>query len=120
MNELILLTFFLLLNSSAIFGFHIATNFDFIEDGNETSGVVPHSKMILWKVRYWCIENLGWFWSKPVCLCPPCMSSLHSLYFYPFFLTFVHFETKWILFWPVYVLILAGINYFVGLKTSEK
>ena len=118
-EQFFLLIIILLLNSVAIFGFQIATAFDFIDDEYPENGIMPDSKMILWKVRYWCLKKLGYFWTKPVCICAPCMASIHSTYFYLFFLAVVNFEMKWILFYPAYVLALAGLNYFIGLKTEK-
>jgi len=74
----------LLLNSLIIVGFNFATEpgmiFSFIED--------YFNKWPLW-------------FQKPFYLCIYCMSSLHSLYVFPFL------EID-LLFWPLYVLALVG------------
>lgn len=119
LTPLFLLLIFLTLNAVEIFGFSFATSFDFIDEEHPENGIMPDSKMILWRVRYWCLINLGFFWSKPICICAPCMASVHSLPFYVFFLFMVQFQIQWILFYPLYVLILSGLNYFIGLKTDR-
>jgi hypothetical protein len=117
--DLHLLIYFLILNAVGIWGFHIATEVDFLDDEYPDHGIVKDSKMILWWVKYWSVKKLGWFWSKPICTCPACMSSIHSTYFYAFFLYLVNFQTIWIAFYPMYILILAGINYFIGLVIEK-
>lgn len=114
-----LLIAFLFLNALAIWGFHIATDVKMMDDDYPEHGYINSSKMIFWKVKVWCLTNLGYFWSKPVCLCPPCMSSLHSTYFYAFFLYLNGFALQWIAFYPMYILILTGINYFISITVSR-
>lgn len=119
MIEFPLLITILILNAFAIWGFHISTEVEFLDEDRPELGINPHTKMIFWKLKVWCVKRIGWFWSKPICLCPPCMSSLHSTYFYFFFLFIVKFQIQWILFYPMYILILAGLNYFIGLLVSK-
>lgn len=114
-----LLFYFLILNALAIWGFHIATDVEMLDDDYPEHGYKNSSKMILWKVKVWSLKHLGYFWSKPVCLCPPCMSSLHSTYFYLFFLYLTGFSFQWILFYPMYVLVLTGLNYFISLTVKK-
>lgn len=96
---LALITF--LANARLIVGFNTVTDYDETND---------ESRMLFWKIRRWSVNNLGEFWSKPVCTCPPCMSSLHSAYiFFP--MAIYAFNLTWygaLLIWPVYVLALAG------------
>ena len=79
-----ILTFFalLLFNSLYCIGFYKACSVEFVYDDEPKRGVIPETKMILWWVKYLSVRYLGKFWSKPICTCPPCMASVHSLYVY--------------------------------------
>lgn len=74
----------LLLNSLIIVGFNFATEPD----------------MILGFIETYCKRYPLWI-QKPLYLCIYCMSSLHSLWVFPFL------ELD-ILYWPLYVLALVG------------
>ena len=117
MSELL---FILLINMLVIIGFNRATEFDFKQykrgDKMTTSRtrIEEGSKMIFWFIRFYSLKYLGKFWSKPICTCPTCMASVHSTYVYAFFLFMVHFQIEWIVFYPIYILALAGLSSIVN------
>lgn len=86
-------------NGQIILGLNTVTDYD---------DSVHESRMILWKFRRWAVSTFGEFWSKPICTCPPCMSSLHSTYIYFPALALLG-APAWVYFcWPLYALALAG------------
>lgn len=113
MYELILLIPILLFNAFAIIGVNRATEYESVNE--ELHGIVPDSKMILWKLRYYSIKTFGEFWSKPICTCCTCMASLHSI---PFYLTFILLigSINWLFFYPLYIVSLAGIVTYINSK----
>jgi hypothetical protein len=64
-------------------------------------------KMALWFVRHYSIKWFGVFWSKPLMLCPPCMSSVWGTIF---FATQMPLTLHSLVIFIFYVPILAGIN----------
>lgn len=112
-----LLLTFLILNSIAIFGVNVATEYDVeVVEGYESKTEVIKHPMIAWRLRYYSIKYFGEFYSKPLFTCPPCMASVHSTYFYAFFLSLIGFSWQWLLFYPLYVLILCGLNFIISSK----
>ena len=115
LHELLLL---FLANSLFIFGLYKAFDVDFLDDDNPQQGVDNNSKEIFWFVKYYSVKKLGWYWSKPICVCPPCMGFLHSTYVY---WTAVHFyPIQHPL--PTYILYffsLIGFNYFVTIIKTK-
>ena len=108
-----------LINALVIFGFNKATQFDYChpEDTGDhcKNGVDMDSRMILWKVRFYCLKYFGQFWSKPLVTCPPCMASFHSLYIY----WMVFPLTYWnLMYYPLYVLILSGLVSLINSVTK--
>jgi hypothetical protein len=108
-----------LINALVIFGFNKATQFDYChpEDTGEhcKNGIDMDSRMILWKVRFYCLKYFGQFWSKPLVTCPPCMASFHSLYIY----WMVFPLTYWnLMYYPLYVLILSGLVSLINSVTK--
>jgi len=90
----------LLLNLLVIVGFERVTRYGL--DVNRK----PMDKEALWFVRRYAKAWLG-KWSKPVCTCIVCMSSLHSVYiFWPVY----GFEWYNLYLYAVYVLALAGLT----------
>lgn len=90
----------LLLNLLVIVGFERITQYGYDVDKK------PVDKEALWFVRWYSKKWLGGF-SKPICTCIVCMSSLHSTYvFWP------HFSFGWynLYLYGVYVLALAGLS----------
>lgn len=107
------------LNILWIWGFYAACKVDFHDDENPQLGYDKDSRMILWKVKKWSLKNLGTLWSKPVCTCPACMSSLHGVPFY--IALFIILNLKWyfIFFMLIYCTCLAGVNYFISLFVNK-
>jgi len=105
------LSILLLLNALLIWGFYFSCHFegyegfDLISNSDKRLFTKPKNRMILYWVRYrW---RLGNHLAKPVYLCTICMSSLHGLI--PFF-TYYGFSGKTFIYFPFYVLTLAGLN----------
>lgn len=117
MTELLIL--FFIANILGIWGFYAASDVEFYDDDRPELGVREDSKMILWRLKVWTVKNLGYFWGKPVCLCPTCMSSLHSTYWYLLLLFLTGFPTPLLIFYPYYVFALAGTNYILGIAVSK-
>lgn len=93
------------LNAFLIIGFYTACLYEV----DAFSRPYEDSKMILWRFRKWSVDTFGLFWSKPICTCPPCMASLHSI------LPLVLFSnitdcTALLYGWPLYALIVSGIT----------
>lgn len=111
-HELIYFLVLAVVNSFVIIGWNRASNFEYTTNANGFSAlekqdtIQEDSKMILWKLRYWSIEYLGEFWSKPILTCPTCQSSVHSLYVY--WLT-QPLTLHSLIVYPFYILLLAGM-----------
>lgn len=72
--------------------------------------MIPETKMILWWVKKWADEKVGYFWSKPIYSCPTCMASLHGII--PFLFLEYHlvgFSLVSILHWMFYTGVLSGV-----------
>jgi hypothetical protein len=95
-----LLIFALLaLNSLYIYGIYFATSYEPDQKGE------PVEKNVLWFLSYYSIRWFGVFLSKPLFICPPCMASVHGIYF------FILFSNYNLIYLPFYCLILCGLNY---------
>jgi hypothetical protein len=126
--SIILLIVFCFLNCLQIIGFYTACYVDTEKRlrnlGYHSSPVLQfnyevedeNSKMILWRVKLFCLNTFGEFWSKPICTCPACMASLHSFwiwipiylsYDFSFILVYIHI---------FYILVLCGLNKLVTSK----
>lgn len=104
----------LLTNSLYCIGLYKACQVAFNIDDEPNHGVIEDSKMILWWVRYYSYRYLGKFWTKPVCDCPPCMASLHSLYvFWPLVIYFYGFHHIELLIYCVFVGALCATNWIM-------
>lgn len=120
-EPIILFIILILINSIEIIGFHAVTYFEYnqhaIGFGGKTERVpFEESKMFLWKIKYWSEKYLGEFWSKPVCNCPPCMASLHSLAVWFFIYVLVPFHPILI---PLHILYIFCLCGSVKLITSK-
>jgi len=107
----------ILINSALCFGFWNAcyyeikkgslqagSEFAHIEKGEEIKGV-------LWFIDKWAKNK--WFY-KPLCGCLPCMASFHSIYPYWTYMYATNcLNLNAILFYPVYILALSGVNYLI-------
>jgi len=67
----------------------------------------PIDKDMLWFIRWYSVKWLGKWWSKPICTCVVCMSSLHSVYIFWFAYDFTLHN---LYLYTIYVLALAGIG----------
>jgi len=104
----------LLANSLYCIGLYKACSVELKIDNEPKHGVIEETKMILWWVRYYSHLYLGRFWTKPVCDCPPCMASLHSLYvFWPLVIYLYGFNPIQLLVYPVYVGALSAVNWML-------
>jgi len=90
----------LILNALVIIGFNRITEYGL--DVNRK----PVDKELLWFVQWYSRKWIGEWWSKPICTCPVCMSSLHSLYVFWFAYDFTLYN---LYLYALYVLALAGI-----------
>lgn len=106
-----------LLNILWIWGFYFACKVEFLDEDHPENGILPDSRNILWRIRYLAVKDFGWYWSKPICNCPPCMSSVHSI---PFF-GILCYLNGWgfALLWPLWVLSLTAVNYFIAVSISK-
>lgn len=110
MNELIYIILLLLINAFVIIGWNRATYFE-TEMENTYEVIIPDSKMILWKLRYWFEYNFGEWAAKPFFSCPTCCASVHSIYVFWFFMPFnIHNMILYI----IYVLALAGMVTYIN------
>lgn len=87
----------LLINAFLIIGFSLSTD----------------ENMLLHWVRRIGDKFIPEFWRKPIYDCPTCMASLHSIY--PYFLI-NGFSRETVLFYPVYILSLAGLTTYLNSK----
>ena len=106
-------------NALVIFGINKATQYDVChpEDSGEhcRNGVDMDSRMILWKIRFYCLKWFGEFWSKPLITCPPCMASFHSLYIY---WSIFPVSRENVVFYPLYILSLSGLVSLINSVTK--
>ena len=72
---------------------------------------VEETKGVLWFVDKWAKGK--WFY-KPLCYCLPCMASFHSVYpYWTYMISTNCININAVLFYPVYVLALSGLNYLI-------
>lgn len=105
MVDLLILIIF---NSLLCFGFWNACNYEPYQHPYQNGGEV---KGVLWFVEKWSKDK--WFY-KPLCGCLPCMASFHSIYPYWIFMYMSNaINVNSLLFYPVYILALSGLNYLI-------
>lgn len=102
-----------------IWGFYLSCRVDFHDDEKPEHGYIKESRMAFWKLKRWSLKNLGMFWSKPVCTCPICMASLHSIIIYGLFCYSINWDWRYCLGWLLYVPSLGALNYFISLITNK-
>ena len=107
-NLLILIT----LNSLLCNGLYNAFQFESTETG------IPDSKTkgIFWFWKYYILDEINYRVSKPLGNCLTCMASVYS--FIPYF-GYFGFEPQAIVFYPGYVLALAGLNNVISKIGNE-
>jgi len=72
---------------------------------------VEEIKGVLWRLEKFGGDN---WWYKPIGGCLPCMASLHSIYPYWTFMYATNaLNINALLFYPVYILALSGLNYLI-------
>lgn len=79
----------------------------------ELKNVDTQYNMILWFIRYYSLKYIGDYWSKPIITCPTCMASIHSTYFYFSYVAINNSDesiSTILIFYPAYVIALAGLN----------
>ncbi len=112
----------LLMNSALCFGFWNACYYEQITNllKSDCAGGRCYEfndediKGILWFIDKW--SKGKWFY-KPLCGCLPCMASFHSIYPYWIFMYACdEINLDALLYYPVYVLALSGINYLIDRK----
>lgn len=107
----------LLINSAVCLGFWNACYYE-VKKGNVQIGSEydsEHSteeiKGVLWFIDKWSKDK--WFY-KPLCGCLPCMASFHSIYPYWSAMYFGNnLSIEAIVFYPIYIIALSGINYLI-------
>lgn len=97
-------------NGLAILGFYTAVWYK--QEDTEDHEPIEESKMALWKIKFLSLKYVGEFWSKPICTCPPCMSSLHSLWYW----VFVPWTIEYLIIYPFYILALCGLMKLIVTK----
>lgn len=112
-----LAVFFMLiwLNSKIIFGFYAACEVETTRrhlSNNKWKYYVDDefTKMIFWKIKLFCLNHFGEFYSKAICTCPICMSSLHSFWIWIPIYSLMPFTWTLIYTHAIYILALAGLN----------
>jgi hypothetical protein len=103
----------LFLNSIYIIGLHNAARFEYVTSDAPEYGIIENSKMILWRVRLFCLKTFGKFYSKGLITCPPCMAGVHSTYFYWLIVCFYcgYSSISALILYPLYVGALSGLIY---------
>lgn len=100
----------LILNALEITGFYIATWYKQADPKDHQPE--EETKMAFWWVKFYSLKWLGPFLSKPICTCPPCMASLHSLWFWMFF----DFSPQMLAVFILYMLALCGLMKMITVK----
>ena len=107
----------ILINSALCFGFYNACYYEPAKNlakiGSESTFSEEHGEIkgVLWFIEKWAIDK--WFY-KPLCGCLPCMASLHSIYpYWTYMYSTNAININAVMFYPVYVLALSGINYLI-------
>lgn len=113
-HESLLLRIFIA-NIGFIWGFYLACRIEFHSDERPDLGYDKHSKNIFWKVKYFSLKYLGEFLAKPICTCPICMSSIHSIIIYTLFVWYTGWDWRFIVGWLLYVPCLGFANYILSL-----
>lgn len=100
----------MLFNSLLIIGLSRSTAYQYIPSiQDDEDAILDDTKMVFWRIRYWAVNSLGEFWSKPVITCPACMASLHSTYVYWSWATVTGIETYHIWLYLLYIPALSGM-----------
>jgi hypothetical protein len=109
-TEILILLLLAFVNSLVIIGWNKATEFDYergvVNFAGDKPNIEEDSKMILWKLRYYAINKIGYFWSKPLFTCCTCMASVHSTYIY---WAALPLDLHSLVVYPIYILGLAGM-----------
>lgn len=104
----------LLFNSLWIFGLYKLFYADFIDIDYPEHGIDERSKGLFSMVSVWAVKRFGIHFSKPICLCPPCMASIHSTYiFWTAVYLFGSITPVTILCYLFYAVCLSGLNYLI-------
>lgn len=112
MTDIIIL---LLINSFLCFGFfnachHVKAGSSIYENGITTI-IGKDIKGVLWFIEKWAKDK--WF-HKPLCGCLPCMASFHSIHpYWTYMYATNSININALLFYPVYILALSGLNYLI-------
>lgn len=110
------LAILLVFNSFLCLGVWNAANYEVKRVWNETKSKWDNEEVkgVLWFLQKWTVNK--WY-HKPICGCLPCMASFHSIYPY---LTYMYaanaINIHALLFYPVYVLALSGLNRLIEEK----
>ena len=107
-------------NSLWIWGIYELCSVDFLDEDHPEHGVDLNSKGLFWKVKEQSVIRLGWFASKPICVCPPCMASLHSTYFFWIAMYVTNNINQYsVLIYIAYAVCLVGFNRLVAVVTNR-
>ncbi len=112
----------LLFNSLWIFGLYKLFEADFYDRDYPEHGIDEKSKGLLSSFTVWCVTKFGFHYSKPICLCPPCMASIHSSYvFWLAVYLFGAITPVTVIYYLFYAVCLSGMNYLIiELLNKEK
>ena len=104
----------ILINSALCFGFWNACLYekeDLKFSPDDRKFIPIYSKGVLWRLEKF---GKGKFWYKPIGGCLPCMASLHSIYpYWTYMYSTNALNIDAVLFYPVYILALSGVNYLI-------
>lgn len=107
----------LVVNSFVCYGFWNASNYAPARSVIKQEGdrivekIEPEEKGVLWFIEKWSADK--WF-HKPLCGCLPCMASFHSTYVYWGYMHSTNsLNLNAVIFYPVYILALSGLNSYL-------
>lgn len=104
----------LVINSLVCLGFWNACLYETkqVYNNNSSKWETEETKGVLWFIEKWAKGK--WFY-KPLCGCLPCMASFHSTYVYWAYIYIIgYISLNALLFYPIYILALSGLNYIVN------
>lgn len=98
-------------NSLWIFGLSKLFHVELIDNDDYKFGDIKRSRGLFWFVSMLSFKVFGQRASNALCVCPPCMASIHSTYYY--WIPALLFGFHWIMI-PLYLnymICLSGYNY---------
>jgi hypothetical protein len=104
-----------LANSLLIFGIYELMHVEYQDENNPSQGVLREQCGLFYKIHLAIVNRIGVFATKPICICIPCMASIHSIYFYwtTMYLT-NNINQQSAIIYVAYSLSLIGFNHIVA------